>query len=82
MVSYLLVWAVNPRVRREVVANTDLGKQNTQSCLFFRRAGEGRPVWRRQGDIFIVAPSGQHNLLLLDVPQQIGKHSTTTTCKI
>ena len=59
----------------EVVVSTDIGKVGTNSCLFFRKVvildQHKKAMFERDGDIFIFSPSGQHSLLLIDVPVNI-----------
>ena len=59
----------------ELVVSTDIGKVGTNSCLFFRKViildQQKKALFERDGDIFIFSPSGQHSLLLIDVPANI-----------
>ena len=59
----------------ELVMSTDIGKIGTNSCLFFRKLiildQQKKAMFSRDGEIFIFSPSGQHSLLLIDVPCEI-----------
>ena len=77
------------KISWQVVINTDIGKVSTNSCIFFRKVvildREKRERLARDGDIFIFSPSGQHSLLLIDVPHNIEKDlvdKITATCKV
>jgi hypothetical protein len=59
----------------ELIISTDIGKVGTNSCLFFRKViildMQKKAMFERDGNIFIFSPSGQHSLLLIDVPCEI-----------
>ena len=73
----------------EIVINTDIGRENTNSCIFFRKIvilnRFKKEKFERDGNIFIFSPSGDHNILLIDVPSNIEKEvveNITNVCKV
>jgi len=77
------------KISWKISINTDIGKQNTNSCIFFRKVvvlDQGkREKLSRDGDIFIFSPSGMGSILLIDVPQNIERDlvdSIGATCSM
>ena len=77
------------KISWQISINTDIGKQNTNSCIFFRRVvvldQDKREKLARDGDIFIFSPSGLGSILLIDVPQNIERDLVDTigaTCSM
>ena len=64
------------------VSSDDFGHRSANSCMFFRRVAVAEHR-KRDGEAFLLSPSGEGSILLIDVPERIERdlvHSIASAC--
>ena len=69
----------------QISVNTDdIGHRSSNSCIYFRKL-DLTDQEKRDGDIFSFSPSGEDNILLIDVPQFLERElveSVRENCRV